>query len=155
MADPTYKTADITTEIERLARANQLALGLKFIRYGDDELIPDVPALIIEPGRKSRNWFGTTAQTANEFEVVMFVYHTGFEENSEVQKECDRITEGWEDTLNTNAAPAAYGGTKLNGRIIQGIVTTIEYGYSRKGDTKMRANRLVFSCSSRTRLVNS
>ena len=154
MADPTYKSSDVAAEIQALAEANMASLGLKYVHYGDEETIPDVPALIIEPGRKTRDWAGTSMQTTNEFEVFMLLYHTTSDENDKTRQELDTITEAWEELLNTTAAPTQYGGTKLNGRLVRGIVTRIEFGYASKRDAKMQANYMTFSGMSKTRLVN-
>lgn len=150
----TYRSGDITRAIQDLAELNRAALKLEYIGYGETVQIPDTPALIIEPGNKARKWGGTMAMTDNVFTIIMALYHTGLDDTDQIQRDVDTITEDWEEILNTASVPV-FGGDQLGGLIISGMVTLIDYGYTIREDRRLRANRMTYTCTSKTRLVNT
>lgn len=151
---PTYKPSEITTYIENLLITNATSLGLQAVHYGDQRIIAAVPAVCIEPAKTKREVAGIPYQTDNTIELTLIVYHTSLQGVELVQKAADEVTEAIEDLINADALGDVYGGTLLGGQVHHAHFTSTEYGYRVLADEMMRANRMVLTCRSKTKLVN-
>jgi len=152
----TFNLKDITDYMETFLEAEAGTLGINYVQYGGDPIdggIPEVPAVIIEPGVKERTLSGTGHQTTNRFVIALFVYHTSIEGVEAIQKAADELTEALETAINTECLPAARGGTKFNDLLTHGYVTDIQYGFFEMADKIMRVNRITFQGLSKTGLI--
>lgn len=154
MAELTRYGRKIALGILELIENNKVALRVAQVHYGDQELIPEVPAVCVEPAQTSKVWEGTSFMTLNTFQVAIILYHTGGEEGIRgTQKFADEVSDDIADFINLKSLPAMWGGDLLGGLITSGMVIAHEYGYQVRSDKRMRANRMVWEGQSKTRLI--
>jgi len=151
---PTYKGTVIAKKVIQLINDNKEAfgVGVKQVHYGDQQLIPQVPMVCVEPALVVRELNGTGMRTLNTIKVSIIVYHTGTDTQT-VQDECDDTTEDIEDFLNKEAMSYLMGGNLLGGIVTSAFTDSAEHGYVLKSDRMMRANRLILTAFTHTPLV--
>jgi hypothetical protein len=121
------------------------------VYYGDQERIPTVPCIAIEPSFKVREIPPKpNYMTENVFEVDILVYHSGADKTSEdVKYEVDVLAELIEEYLNTfPTLPDADG----NPLIIHGYVVRNEPGYYRRVGSLYHGSRLLWRGINKTQL---
>lgn len=128
-------------------------IGLRDIHYGDLRIIGSVPTICVEPARTLTEYSETGLQVTNQFDIGFIIYHTGTTGVEGTQRKADDITTKVRDELNKDARPVLQGGTQFGGLLMDGLVTSIEYGYRILADEAMRANRIIFTGKTRTDLV--
>lgn len=153
----TAKGSALTTHLMGLLNdpVNKAALGLKRVYYGDQQYIPEVPAVCVEPAVVNRQMVGVPLRTDNEFGISVLVYCANVEGSEDAQHAADVVAEAVIDVLNADGLPAHHGGTNFGGLVIYGFVQSSEYGYIVKDNKLMRANRMVVYGMNRTNLLEA
>jgi hypothetical protein len=128
-------------------------LGLNVTRYGDQVVHPVVPALYVEPAVQDRELRGVPFQYQNTVVVSILLYHTGGQGVQTIQKELDAITHQCAEFINQKSLSKNYGGEALGGIVTSGAVTRYEYAYRVLTDRLMRCNRLLWTGTSVTTVV--
>lgn len=141
----TYQASKVVRALITLFESHP-ELGIEKIYYGDQESIPEAPAVCVEPGRFDRELAGVPFQTKNTFEILILIYSTGLGGNEQIQLQLDELTEAIQEMLHINAKD-------LGGLVTFGFSTRIEYGYSIKANRLVRANRITWTANSKTHLV--
>lgn len=153
---PVYQGRLMAIAIRDLIDNNRASLGVTVVYYGDQDIIGDVPACCVEPAQTNRAWDGAPYMTLNTIQVAIILYHTGGDEGIRgIQERADEVSDNIADLINLKSLPAQWGGDLLGGLITSGQIITHEYGYKVRSDKKMRANRMVWEGTSKTKLVDS
>jgi hypothetical protein len=132
-----------------------LDLGFKDVTYGDRQTFTKVPHLCIEPAVSTHEYEGVPIQQRNTINIAFLIYHTGLHSVDGIQQEADELAKNLADFINLHSTGIPHGGDLLGGLIAIGHVSSREYGYRVLQDRKMRANRLVWTGISKTRLVEA
>jgi hypothetical protein len=126
----------------------------QYFAYGDQEKIPQVPAVCVELGDKARELEGAPNMTLNEFEVFILVYHMSAERSAtEVRKEVDNLAYEIERWLHSDLQLTL--GNPTTPALIHGYVRINESGYAFKNSTLYRSARLVYVGRNKTSLAES
>lgn len=139
--------------IAKLRAADSLELARVY--YGDQEQIPEVPAVCVEPAVVLRELDGVPLRTRNEFTVSVLIYSASIEGVEEAQERADQVTEQIIDFINSDGIQSQFGGTAFGGLVIYGYVNSSEYGYVVKDSKLMRANRATVYALSKTNLLEA
>jgi len=94
-------------------------------------------------------------QYDNSIAIPIMLYHTGKDGVETIQEELDNLTEDLAEFLNFESLAELYGGNRLNGLVQNGVVATIDYGYTVLNDRLMRCNRAIWMGQSMTRVVEA
>jgi hypothetical protein len=123
--------------------------------YGDQEYIPEVPAVCIEPARLARTYAGAAKppRMDNNFLIGVLVYSASIDGNQEAQMQADLLTEQISNAIDIDGLPDDQAGTRFGGNVVHGWVADYSYGYVTKRTKLMRANRLVVGAFSKTSLT--
>lgn len=116
------------------------------IWYGDQEKIPRVGAVCVEPGSMSRTPNGFYQQSQNDFVVYILIYHAGTEVEV-IRQQCDQ--------MGSAVARVLHADLQLGGLLVNGYVASFESGYTYRGNTMYRTCRLTYMGMSKTNLVPS
>lgn len=139
--------ATFAQNVKDLIDANALALGIKAVYYGDQNKIPVVPAVCVEPTMKSRQLAGAPRMAENRLEVYVLIYHARLQDVQVTRKECDEFAEDVERVLHADA--------QLSGTVIHSMVEALESGYAKRSGTEFRSSRLTFAALTKTLLPYS
>lgn len=134
----------VAETMEQYISDNNGPFGFKKIWYGEDNLIPETPALNIVPVIKRRELSGTGNTTDNTIELNMMVFHSRLDKPTVTRKECDELAEQLEALLHENK--------HLEGTVIYGYVRELEPGVATRNNVMMRATRLLWTSLSKTRI---
>lgn len=134
---------------------NLAAAGLRRVYYGDQEYIPEVPAVCVEPAVVRRDIDGVPLRTLNEITTTILIYCANVEGVEEAQRDADRVAEKVIDIINQDGLPSHMGGTNFGDLAVYGYVQTSEYGYSVKDNKLMRANRATVYAMNKTNMLEA
>lgn len=115
---------------------------LKDIWYGDQDLIPRLPAACVEPGPKIRTLNGSLQMSENELAVFIMVYHGQVADTQVTKQVCDEQAERIEALLHTDKT--------LGGLVVFGFCRELEPGYAERGRTLMYSTRITWQGLSKT-----
>jgi len=126
--------------------ANNTTLGLQDVWYGDQQLVPRVPAAAVEPGTLRRSLGGVSpgGVTENYIAVYVMVYHAGIKDTQTTKKECDEHAE--------KIITALHADLTMGGLVIHGFCTEVDPGYATRGGELFFATRIQWEGLTKTRL---
>lgn len=145
----------LTDYLISLLEANKNDLGIAKVYYGDQENIPEVPAVCVEPSTVQRDLVGTAMRTNNQFLISILVYCANVEGVEGAQHDADQFAEAVMHTINADGTAQQPLGSRFGGNVIYGYVQTSEYGYIVKLNKLMRANRMIVFAQSKTNLLEA
>lgn len=144
MPELTDSLLTVAKHIESILVAQQLALNVKDIFFGDQERIPRTPAVCVEPGEKRREYNGAPRRTQVDLTVYLIVYHYRIKDTQSIREENDLLAEAIETLIHTDC--------RLGGYVVNSLVTSVESGYQVKGNSLFRASRLTVEARSQVQL---
>ncbi len=122
----------LRSKIESVAVVNKI----KRVDYGDVDRVTESIQVCVEPETKRTTLRTVGMGVTREFRVYVFIYFA-FVTNPEYNREfCDRLAEVLEGEISKDLT--------LGGLVINGMVTEVASGQSRKDGIAVRANRLTF-----------
>ena len=122
----------LRSKIESVAVVNKI----KRVDYGDVDRVTESIQVCVEPETKRTSLRTVGMGVTREFRVYVFIYFA-FVTNPEYNREfCDRLAEVLEGEISKDLT--------LGGLVINGVVTEVASGQSRKDGIAVRANRLTF-----------
>lgn len=122
----------LKSKIESVAVVNKI----KRVDYGDVDRVTESIQVCVEPETKRTSLRTVGMGVTREFRVYVFIYFA-FVTNPEYNREfCDRLAEVLEGEISKDLT--------LGGLVINGMVTEVASGQSRKDGIAVRANRLTF-----------
>jgi hypothetical protein len=142
----TGSSFDLATAVFNDLTTNMVALGLQAVYYGDQNKLPLTPVAVVEPGPKTRTLSGSPYRTTLDLTVYVLIYNQMLEDKQTMYEATDALAEAVDAHLNGNT----YGGI-----ILYGFVEQLEPGYSQRGGSLLRVNRLTFKASSIQQLTKS
>ena len=127
-------------------------LPIQNVYYGDQERIPAVPCIAVEPSNRTRTWPPKpNLRTENTFEIDILIYHSGADKTSETVKyEVDVLGELVEEYINSFTTLPDANGDPL---IIHGYVVINEPGYYRRMGSLYHGTRLQWRGISQTQII--
>lgn len=134
----------IAETMEQYIQSRNDEFGFRKIWYGDDQLIPETPAINIVPLTKRRTLNATGHTTENALELNIVIFHSRLDKPSVTRKECDVLAERLEAVLHENK--------RLDGNVIYGYVRELEPGVATRNNVMMRATRLLWTSLTKTRI---
>lgn len=140
----TDKPSVVTQYVTDLLKTNKVALGLKDVWYGNQELTPNTPCASVESGQYSRELQGSQNATINHLRVEIILYVSKIGDTQVNLKQSEELAEAVMALLHLDL--------NMGGLVYYGFVTTISPGVVRKGNSLMRATRISWQGESKTRL---
>lgn len=136
----------VTDYIKALMVSNAATLGLADVFYGDQNLIPQTPAVCVEGMLKDRKIpEGTTShRTFNQMSVLLMVYHSEMDSNEATQRDVELLAESIESLLHNDVT--------MGGNVIHGYVVQLEPGRAMRNRVLLRSARMVWQGQTLTRL---
>lgn len=139
--------------------ANAVGLGLAGptktnVWYGDQSMLPETPAVCIEPGTKTRDLRGVPDMTENNMDVHIFLYHSAVgTEQQQSRRDTVGFAEAIERFLHINHLNMVNSiGEQI---IVHGFVRSLDAGYQYKnGSTLYNAVHMVWTGFTKTSLRN-
>lgn len=131
-----------------ILEANQTALGLTDVWYGEQLRIPRTPCIAVESGNVTRELAGMAqpgGRTVNTFTIYVIGHLSILQDVQISRKQVDELMEAVEAVL---SADTSWGGT-----VIHGYPTSYEPGYSTRQGESFRSGRLTLQGITKTRLV--
>lgn len=144
----TSATSTITQALVDLMITNKTALGLKDVFYGDQNLIPKVPSLSVEPGARSREYTQTGLQTTVDLIEFIMIYHGGYRDVQVTKKATDVLAEAVEAVLHLNRTQI---GT-ADQLVVHSLVTSVEPGFAERGKQIFVVHRLTWEALVKERI---
>jgi hypothetical protein len=145
---PTARTSVVASRIKALLEQFKdddtfFDPPIKGVSYGDQEKIPQVPWVCIEPADKNRTWPPTASDvTEVDHEVIIYVYHTSNTGVESLRLTVDQLSEAIEEYLNINHRHLQ--DADGNDLIIYGYCVRIEHGYTVRANTMYRSARITW-----------
>lgn len=125
---------------------NKSNLGLADVFYGDQEKIPSTPVVCVEPGYKTNLLdLGAMARKLNiEFNLSFLIYHSFITSPQENRRGADLLAEAVESMVHSDKQ----AGTQPNNLVIHGYCTSVESGYTTKGNSLLRSCKVMYYAKS-------
>jgi hypothetical protein len=124
--------------------AQKVPLGVQQTYYGDQDVLPQTPAVCVSPGNKTREFQGASLRTLNTFETYVYVY---FGKLQDVQQNLHAA-----QTLADAIEPVVHTDMTLGGIVIWTLCIQNEPGVINKMGNLMMGNRMTFQSESKTQL---
>jgi hypothetical protein len=135
VSDPSTFNADYTDYFQNLIQAQKTPLGLGGdVAYGDQERIPFVPFVCIEPGTVRITPNGTQRRNMVEILTHVIVYHGEVRSVQTNLREADELAEAIRVLCNSDPT--------CGGLSIDCYVREVEPGYQKRGNSLFRASML-------------
>lgn len=143
----TTNTVELAEHIQSLLITNLVALSLADAYYGDQVRVPKTPVACVETGTKTNELNGAPRRVMVTMTVYIIVY-TSAVTNQQTQRENDdRMAEAIEEVIHADST--------LGGRVIDSMVTAIEFGYAQRGNAIYRSSRLTIEARQQEQLPSS
>lgn len=126
------------------SRLEGSTFGFRGVWIGDETLIPGTPAVSIVGGPKSRNIAETGFTTINTFDVTFVIYHAELGSQNLNRLECIRLAENIEAFIHEDK--------QLGGLVYTSHCTSVEPGFSERGQQIMVSTRIDWQGRSKTRI---
>ncbi len=139
---PYYDNLDVIDALYTKFTTNKSTLGIKFVGYADEELLPKYPALVLASGNLAREIYSTHG-FRNEILVDIFILHAALNKSRKARTR--------EDLLLCRAiVNLLHLDMTLNGNVINGFVASEVPGevVNDRGDPVV-GTRLTWTCQIR------
>lgn len=146
--------------IYNLLKANAATLGLVGpdgtinVWFGDQNLLPQTPAVCVEPGTKTRDLKGIPDMTDNNMDVHVFLYHSAVaKEQQQARQDTIQFAEAIERFFHQNQLNMVNSaGDQI---IVHGYFRSLDAGYQYKnGSTLHNAVHMIWTGYTKTSLRN-
>lgn len=140
----------LTQTIVDLLEDQKESLKLHDVFYGDQQLIPFVPAATVEANNKVRSYNQTGLHTNVDISIFITVYHGKVQDRQITQKEIDERVQAVEAALHQNTKLTTTANP--DGYVINGLVSAVESGVAQKGRELFLAHRLTWTAIVKERI---
>jgi len=137
------KLSEVGKKLETVINAANIS-SVRRVWLNLEGMVPETPAILVEPQNITRERYATGHQTLNTFTVHLTVLHSRIASETDTNQECLQIAENLEGTLHDNMT--------LDGLMVHSMVSSLELGVATRQKIALRAARLVWQGVSRTRL---
>ena len=121
---------------------NDGTLDLQDVWYGDQELIPRVPCVTIEPTSVESNLAGIPFMLENQLSISIMVYYGGIRDTQISKRDAIAYAQ--------NVISALHADKTMGGNVIHSFCTGVEHGVAAKNSTLIFASRLTWSGLTKT-----
>lgn len=136
----------VSQEMISILEQEKSGLGIVDVWDGDQQLIPNYPALCVEAGGKARELVESALRADNRFTLYLMLYYSLITEDSQViRSKALELSERVEFVLHNQYST-------LNGKVIFGYVHEINPGYTQRKNGLTHVVRLTWSALTKTRL---
>jgi hypothetical protein len=119
-------------------------LGIRRVWYGDDDMVPETPAITVVPGNMTTEISETAFTITNQIPIILTVLHSRLD-NQEVNREqCDEKAFDIRQELHKDP--------RMGGLVVFGYVSSMEPGFTTRQRVMLRATRIIWSGMSKTRM---
>lgn len=112
------------------------------VYYGDQDKIPRVPSVCVEPSSKNRTLQANQYVMQNEMLVHILLYHSA-DEVQRARKQADELGEAIESLLHSDP--------QMSGTLVYGFCPTFESGYKYRGTTLYRSVLITYNGTTKQR----
>lgn len=121
---------------------NKATLGIMEAYYGDQDKLATTPVVCVEPQYKANalRQAATARMLDIEFNLTFLVYHSFIVSPQENRRGSDALAQDIEDLVHSDR--------DLNGLVIHGYCTLNESGYTTKGNSLVRSNKITYVAQS-------
>jgi len=147
MADPTTLVTDIAQHLQDMIEENKDNLRVKAVYYGDQDKIAFTPTVCVESGGKTRELNGAPRRTMVNMENYILVYVGAVMSSQTNRLDDDTVAEAIEALVHTDA--------QMEGRVIDSMVTAVEFGYLQRNNSLFRTARLTVTARQQEQLPSS
>lgn len=141
MTEPFKRSEEVLSYLTDLLELNKEELGLKFIGYGSERLIPGYPAVIVTAANLNRQIHATQYFKAT-FEMNLWVHHADLTVGHAVRTEKDL-------ELVTSIVNLLHSNFSADDKLIFSFVHTEDPGVTTKGNSAIITTRLGWSGEAR------
>jgi len=147
MADLEWREVNVVDAMVALFEENIEVLGIKRVYWGDQEKIPEYPAICVAPFPKDRalSGEGATHRFAITHRIGIHVYHGQVQSSELNHRIATSLAEDVEQLLHKN--------TDMADMVIFGYVTRMQPGFSMKEQTMVKVTRLLWEARSRETFI--
>jgi hypothetical protein len=146
----TDSTLVIANRFFDILDANKASLGIQDVWFGDQQLVPRVPALCVEPGTKRRVLQGVPDLTLNEIDTHFLLYHSPVADSQTSRRAAIAFAEAVETFLHENHLRLhAANGDQLT---IHGFMAEMDPAYSFRPGTLHHAAVMTWTSTTKRRL---
>lgn len=147
MADLEWREVNIVDAMVSLMEENLEVLQIKRVYWGDQEKIPEYPAVCVAPFPKDRSLTGegATHRFAIVHRIGIYVYHGQVQSSELNHRAATKLAEDVEQLLHAN--------TDMAGTVIFGFVNRMQPGFTMKEQTMVKVTRLLWEARSRETFV--
>jgi len=144
VSTPTDSLETFTATIQNLITAQQSALSIADVWYGEQHKVPRTPEVEVIPGQKVRNPAGAPRRVKNSFEAFVMVLAGQVQDTQLNLHLAGQLSESIEAVLHADPT--------LGGICINCLVVRTEFGVATRSSTQYRAARLTVQAESLTLL---
>lgn len=149
LSDSTLEVAERFFEILDLSKAE---LGVQDVWFGDQQLVPRVPALCVEPGTERRQIQGVPDMTLMQIETGLYLYHSKVDRTQQLaRRECNTFAQRIKNFLHVNHL-RLYSEDGLRQLTIHGFCTELDPGYSYRQGSLFNAVQMIWTSTTKTSL---
>jgi len=117
-------------------------LGLQDVWYGDQELVPRMPAVTVEPTGVQSTLAGLPFMLENQLNVVVTVYFGAIQDIQKTQRDSISYAQ--------DVVAALHADKTMGGNIIHGYCTQVEHGVALKTGAMIYASRITWTGLTKT-----
>jgi hypothetical protein len=140
----------IAERFYQIAHSVKYQLGFMDVWYGDQNLIPQTPALVVEPGTKRRELSAAQDHTSNQIDTYFLIYHSPVSEMQNARRETIAVAEALERYLHRNHLRLFDAAVPANQLTIHGHNVELDPGYQFKGNTLYNAVQMTWRSITKT-----
>jgi hypothetical protein len=152
LAPNTDSSLAIAERFYQILFANKAQLGLNFVAFGDQNLIPETPSLMVEPGTKKRELRSGSDHTLNDIDTYFIILHSpvGLVDVQQARRENMAIAEGVERYLHRNHLRLFDVDVPTTQLTIHGYCVEMDPGFQAKQNTLYNAVQLTWRSTTKT-----
>lgn len=139
--------ADFAAITKQVLDDKAAALGINAVFYGDQSRIPTTPVACVEPNTETSLLKGSGVTRATQVNLSCFVllYGSIIQSGQINRAEVDQLAKEVKKVLNSDPKLQLADGIE---RVIHCYVTSVQSGYTNKGNTVMQSARIEFEALS-------
>jgi hypothetical protein len=131
-----------TTDYILALLQNNADLGLQDVWFGDQELVPRMPAATVEPTGVNSDMAGVAFRLENRLGIIVTIYYGGIQDIQTSQRDSIAYTE--------KVVSALHADITMGGNVIHGYCEQVEHGVSVKSGAMIYASRISWTGLTKT-----
>lgn len=146
-------TLDVANRFFTILDEVKAELGIQDVWFGDQILVPRVPAVCVEPGTERRQIQGVPDMTLMLIETGFYIYHSKVDRTQQLaRRECNAFAQRIKNYLHVNHLRLYSDDTNTQQLTIHGFCTLLDPGYTYRQGTLYNAVQMVWTSTTKTSL---